>query len=214
MPLPDKGKHWISRHIGCSVNTSFSRGLIACCCGFNRVGSPYSAMNDRCGRGVEAVFYRPHVQGFAHPMCNQPNIERNSKRVRSSGANTTFSHHLPYLSYKLSFFSKIHSQNKLIFCKPKSQSHQPLAAAQPIRGFYGSGRDPRAPCRLLLLGESFYSDSDKQHGAGPGARFEECRAIGVVKNVNTKEASLLCQSIAILPLFRTRDNVIPFFSSS
>ncbi|CAN0253772.1 unnamed protein product [Ectocarpus sp. 12 AP-2014] len=62
--------------------------------------------------------------------------------------------------------------------------------AQPIYGFYGSGHDARAPCRLNLLGESSF-DSPKDEGrraAGPGARFEECRAIGYVKNVNTKEA--------------------------
>ncbi|CAM9401241.1 unnamed protein product, partial [Ectocarpus sp. 13 AM-2016] len=62
--------------------------------------------------------------------------------------------------------------------------------AQPIYGFYGSGHDARAPCRLNLLGESSF-DSPEDEGrraAGPGARFEECRAIGYVKNVNTKEA--------------------------
>ncbi|CAM9740786.1 unnamed protein product, partial [Hapterophycus canaliculatus] len=65
--------------------------------------------------------------------------------------------------------------------------------AQPINGFYGSGHDARAPCRLHLLGESSFDASadDGEAGrrkAGPGARFEECRAMGYVKNVNTKEA--------------------------
>ncbi|CAM9390652.1 unnamed protein product [Laminaria digitata] len=60
--------------------------------------------------------------------------------------------------------------------------------AQAICGFYGSGHDARAPCRLSLLGESFAVDADEQRRAGPGARFEECRAMGYVKNVNTKEA--------------------------
>ena len=72
-----------------------------------------------------------------------------------------------------------------------SSEHCPFFSVQPIRGFYGSGRDARAPCRLLLLGESFSADSDGQRGTGPGARFEECRTMGVIKNVNTKEVRLL-----------------------
>ncbi|CAN0302015.1 unnamed protein product, partial [Ectocarpus sp. 8 AP-2014] len=62
--------------------------------------------------------------------------------------------------------------------------------AQPIYGFYGSGHDARTPCRLNLLGESSFDspDDEGRRAAGPGARFEECRAIGYVKNVNTKEA--------------------------
>lgn len=28
---------------------------------------------------------------------------------------------------------------------------------------------------------------DARSGAGPGARFQECRALGYIKNVNTKE---------------------------
>lgn len=59
-------------------------------------------------------------------------------------------------------------------------------------GFYGSGHEARAPCRLNLLGESSFGTSEGEEGqrqAGPGARFEECRAMGYVKNVNTKEVS-------------------------
>lgn len=65
---------------------------------------------------------------------------------------------------------------------------------QPIYGFYGSGHNTRAPCRLTLLGEpSFEStaNEERQRSAGQGARFEECRAMGYVKNVNTKEVGLV-----------------------
>ncbi|CAM9880356.1 unnamed protein product, partial [Pylaiella littoralis] len=62
---------------------------------------------------------------------------------------------------------------------------------RPIYGFYGSGHNTRAPCRLTLLGEPSFESTENeetQRSAGQGARFEECRAMGYVKNVNTKEA--------------------------
>lgn len=50
---------------------------------------------------------------------------------------------------------------------------------------------------MILLGESFASE-DVGRRACPGARFQECHAMGYIKNVNTKEVRRSTLGIPIL----------------